>query len=105
MYSDALLKIEGSYGSIIYSVPIYNCLIKFLFYQKTRAQRIMIMLILTFIVISILVTWTEQESKESWTAFFGILYGYFLAGNGILLLIIGIIQFIVQSIRNKTKKL
>lgn len=65
----------------------------------------MIMLILAFIVISILVTWTEQESKESWTAFFGILYVYFLAGNLILLLIIGIIQFIVQSIRNKTKKL
>lgn len=64
-----------------------------------------IMVMLAFIGISILITWTEQESKDSWTAFFGIVYGYFLAGNGILLLIIGIIQSIVQSIRKKTKKL
>lgn len=65
----------------------------------------MIMLILAFILISLLIAWTEQESEESWTAFFGIVYGYFLAGNGMILIISGVIHVIVQSIRNKTKKL
>lgn len=65
-------------------------LLNFFFIQKHVSG--MIMLLLAFIVISILVTWTEQESKERWTAFFAIVYGYFLAGNGI-----------IQSIRNKKR--